>query len=387
MLVFRKLKNTIAGTINGEPFNAPRTPKTEAQFDKFDDKTTSEEVHDYVKQCHNEEVAGSNEYLLYNPVKNEYFLTYKGYRSDKPIPAVLVTFIENSYDKDIDFMPIVKAWARLLTNPRYSDDMAYYFSNYLATKYIDSERVEQLKKDHEYTHDVAVNMSTYQDIAITKEGLLATYKVADMVTWEYEMVKNKKTGEYEKQRNRKYKVIPAVIDKTTGHILEEERIEKPEFAEEYLFTPSVCKNGDKFYSGNKIGYVYEIGKQQYLPKKALRNLQHTFGGGGLYIGGLHYIDSYSNENNYTLTCFVDPADIISFQSEGNAIRVDALFPNNIWKEEVKLGSVYHSSDYGKKSEARIAKLIKEAVAEDINLKEAQATYSGVNLKEELEDAE
>lgn len=384
MLVYRKLKNTIAGTINGEPFNLPRTKQTEETLATFDDATSTDQILGYVKQCHNEEIAGSNEYLVYNPLKNQYFLAYKGYRSDKAIPKVLVDFIERSYDKDIDFMPIIKAWANLLINPRFDEDMAAYFAKYLDTKYVDQEKIEELIKDNEYTDEVARSMCTYQDIAITKEGLLATYKVAEMVTWQYEMVLDKESGEYVKKLNRKYKIIPPELDPVTGVILKEEQIVKPEYAEDYLFTPAICKYGDKFYSGKRIGYVYEVGKLQYLPETAKRNLHNTFGGGGLYIGGLNYIENYRSQGNYVLTCFVNPADIISFQDDGHAIRVDAVFPNNIWKEDVSLKQVYHSSEYGKTSKARVEKLIKDAVAKDVDIAEEQAKQTGVDVKAEYE---
>lgn len=369
-VTFRKFENTVAGTINGKPFNAPRTEAilallTEAQTNPQDTNPT--ELMEKLKASRNVEIAGANKYLVFNPITKEYFLELEGKRSKHAIPEVLVKFIEESYDKDIDFMPVVKAWARLLANPRYSSTMGNYFSEYLSTSYIDHEERKRLIEEDEIEESIAEEMSTYQDIAITQEGLLATYKVAELVTWQYEMVLNEETGEYTKERNRKYAAIPDKIDPTTGDLIEAGGFEKPEHLEDFQFTPAICKSGDKFFSGDKIGYVYEVGKMQYLPEDATRNLSNTFGGGGLYIGGLNYVEGYRSSGTHVLTCFVNPSDILSFQSEGHAIRVDALMPNNVWDEDIPLKGVYHSSDYGKVSEKRVDELVKSAIEKGIDL--------------------
>lgn len=362
MITFRKLEHTITGTVNGKPFNVPRTDETieyliTAQTEPLDPAN----VLEYLKSTRNLVIAGSNPYLSFNPVTKNYYLELEGKRSSHPIPAKLVKFIEESYDKDIDFMPVIKAWARLLTNPRYNDEMGRLFSVYLDTEYVDKKEVDKIVKEEELEYSIAKKMATYQDIAITQEGLLATYKVADLVTWQYEMVLDEKTNTFNKQRNQKYMPIPDKLDPVTGEVLEKGGFEKPDHLEDYQFTPAIWKNGHKFFSGDRLGYVYEVGKMQYLPKEAPRNLNNTSGGGGLYSGGLKYIENYRGNDNRVLTCFVNPADILSFQSEGHALRTDALFPNNVWDETIPLKGAYHSSDYGKLSEARIEALVKEAI--------------------------
>ena len=120
-------------------------------------------------------------------------------------------------------------------------------------------------EEEELNPDEAKKLATYQDIAITQEGLLATYKVADLVTWQYEMVLDEKSNTFEKKLNQKYLPIPDKIDPVTGELIEKGGFEKPDHLEDYQFTPAICKNGDKFFSGDKIGYVYEVGKIQFLP--------------------------------------------------------------------------------------------------------------------------
>lgn len=371
MIIYRKLEKRIVGTVDGKPFNLPKTKKVETKLKALEKASASEkDVMKFVKTTHNTEIAGSNKYLMYNPMTGEYFLKFENVRSDQAIPKVLVDFIEDSFDKDIDFLPILKAWARLLNNPRYNQDLAKYFATYLSTDYVDDAQVSKLMKTKKYTKEAATVLATYQDLAITKEGLLATYKVAEEVTWEWKMKKDK-DGKYVKVRSDKYETVPAVIDPNTGKELKKAYLKRPKFKEDLVFTPAIWKNGDDFYSGTKLGYVYEIGKIQYLPKTAKRNLENTGGGGGLYIGGLNYIKHFKARGTHVLTCFVNPGDILSFQSDGHAIRTDAVFPHNVWEEDIPLKGIYHSSDYGRLSDARLAKLIKQAVKDGVDIREQQ----------------
>lgn len=376
MITFRKLQHSITGTVNGKPFSVARTEDNikyleVAQKDGFD----VEEFNNFVSASRKTDIASKNKYLSFNPVTNEYYLELDGKRSPHAVPKSLVKFIEDSHDKDIDFMPVVKAWARLLSNPRYNPEMGRLFGNYLSTNYVDWSQVEELEEEG-LSREAAREASTYPDIAITQEGLLATYKVASLVTWEYEMVYNEETESYEKKKKKKYADIADKIDPTTGETLEKGGFEKPESLEDFLFTPAIHTNGDKFFSGDKIGYVYQVGKVQHLPASARRNLSNTFGGGGLYIGGLNYIENYRSSGTHVLTCFVNPADILSFQSDGQAIRVDALMPNNVWDETIPLKGTYHSSEYGKTSEARVDEIVKDAIARGVDLVEEQRQNIG-----------
>lgn len=374
-MTFRKLEQVIVGSVNGKPFKIARTEAIENALEELKARNaTHEEVMALVASSRKEEIAGSCKYLAFNPTSQEYFLELDGKRSKHPLPTSLVKYIEESYDKNIDFLPLVKAWARLLANPRYSSAMAKYFNTYLSTTYVDREQVAELIKEG-YTPEAAENMCSYPDISITEEGLLATYKVAEIVTWEYKMEWNKETETFEKVKSLKYEQIAPKLDPVTGEVLEEGSFKRPEFAEDFVFTPAIYKNGAKFYSDNVLGYVYHIGKMQHLPANAPRNLSNTFGGGGLYSGGLRYIENYKNSGTHVLTCFVNPSDILSFQSEGNAFRTDALFPNNVWDENVKLRAIYHSSDYDKLSSERLESIIQDALERGVDLKEEQENLS------------
>lgn len=379
-LNFRKLEHTIVGTADGKPFSVANTTDNLLQLISLqeDADAKAKDVLLWARATRNMAVAGSNEYLLHNPITGKYYLQHDGVRSKNVIPKVLVDFIEQSFDKNIDFMPVIKAWARFLANPRYTAEKGKLFANYLDSKFVDDDEVRDLMIRDEISREEAEKICTYQDLAITQEGLLATYKVAKMVTWKYIMVWKDDAvgsdgpGAYVKVRNPRYKAIPAVIDEVTGNVITPGSFEKPEFLEDYLFTPAIWDCGDQFYSGDKLGYTYKVGEVQKLPKDARRNLGNTFGGGGLYIGGLNYVEGYGNSNTHTLCCFVNPGDILGFQSDGMAIRTDALMPNNVWDEELPMKGIYHSSDYDTLSGDRLDAIMHDAIGRGVDLAKEQA---------------
>jgi hypothetical protein len=389
MLTFRKVEKIIVGQIDGTPFSVPNTETAIEVLTAFRDAEVpvlTEEVMAYVKVIKSGEIAGSNEYLTIKPTTGEYFLQFEGKRSKIAIPQVLVNFIEDSYDKDIDFTPVLKSWLRLLDNPRYSAQMAKYFSSYLATNYVDMDEVTRLMEEEDIDKDIAIRMCTYPDIAITQEGFLATYKVAEKVTWEYKMEWNEEKKEFVKVKKNILEPIAPIIDPITGKIDSTtlKKFKDPDFKEDFVFTPYISRNGDKFFSNNVLGYQYKVGEMQHLPKDAVRNLSNTFGGGGLYTGGLRYVENYGNKETETLTCLVNPSDILSFQSEGHAIRTDALFVNNIWGSNVALKGIYHSSDYGKLSEERLDEMLKDATSRGVNIAEEQANNGSKSKREYVE---
>jgi len=281
MIIFRQNENTITGQVDGHPFLMPRTDKTLSKLLKLQaENGTKEEVYQLVADSRKETIAGKNKFLVYNPVTEKYYLHYKKKISKYPIPDSLANYIEESYDKNVDYMPVIKGWARLLANPRLDREMIEFFDKYISSEYVDEEQLRVLMEEEGYSYEEAKKMATYPDIAFTKEGMLATYKVAEMVTWEYTM-EEQEDGSWEKIKNPKYKYVPPVLDDVTGDIVKEGYTELPEFKEDILFTPAIYKHGDKFYSGENLGYVYEVGQIQKLPEKAKRNLRNTFGGGGL----------------------------------------------------------------------------------------------------------
>lgn len=367
MLIYRKFDKVITGTAWGKPFNLPRIEESEKfleELKKNEDNLSPDEIKDKLSEFLNVSrgvtVASKVKYLVYNPSTDMYYLQLDGKISKYPLPQYIAESIEEQVEAGGDFIPLIKAWARLLNNPRINSDMVDFFDTYINTTYTDVEEAEKFKEAG-YSEDEAMNLATYSDLAITQEGLLATYKVVDIVDWKFKMEYNDETFTWEKVRVPRYEQAPPVVDETTGEILEDGKLKYPEYKEDILFTPSIYKYGDKFYSGDKLGYVYQVGKIHSLPKNALRNLRNTFGGGGLYTGGLNYIKNYKQDDNIILLSFVDPANILSFQDEGNAIRTDAMFVYDALFEGTKLKGKYHSSEYAKLSEEALEQLITDAI--------------------------
>ena len=79
MLTFRKLENTITGSVSGRPFNIT---KSEAAIDFLtnarDNNATDAEVLQYIEGAKLGEIAMTNKFLVHSPVTGEYFLAYEG---------------------------------------------------------------------------------------------------------------------------------------------------------------------------------------------------------------------------------------------------------------------------------------------------------------------
>ena len=177
MITFRLLETVITGQIAGVPFNIPNTESTAKALEILvDSDAPSEAIWEFIEDCKNSEIAQDCEYLYFKPLTKEYFLKLDGIRFEQPIPQNLVDLIVESFEKSIDYLPVIKALARLLNNPRYTTEMANYFYGYLTSTYTDEDAVKEMIDEQGYTAEAAEKACTYPDISITKEGLLATFQ-------------------------------------------------------------------------------------------------------------------------------------------------------------------------------------------------------------------
>lgn len=373
-IIVNRKNERLTGAIEGTPFNILYTKE------KFEDlKTVSSrleqskspevfksivaEATKLVEINFNEEVASANGYLMFNVNKGTYHLvSNKGKKneivSEEPLPQVLSDRIIESYEKGADFMPLLMAWRRFLTRERRNEKDTTLFANYLTAMHLDYVAYEKHIEDG-MTPEAATELATFNDISITTYGLLATYKVVDKVEKIFKLEKDADGNTVKKLVD----VVPSTetIDKVTGDVT----VKKGEVKhlEELLFTPAICKDGDKFFCGEILGYQYQIGQEAVLPEDAKRNHQNTLGGGGLYAGGLGYINGYSSEGSETLTCFIDPSEIISFQSDGHAFRTNRMFINGAMNIEGDTAGMYFVSDYAKESDLRIKDRFAKAIVE------------------------
>jgi len=392
MIIVNRTEKNIVGSISGKPFSIPFKESTfkklksiEEGFAKIKTKGLIEvsikEAKELTTLNFGELVASKNPYLMFNPVKNKYFLVInKGKKDelidDRELPDKLAEKIQDSFEQDFDYMPLVKTWGRFLQRDvPYDIYDAALFTHYLTSMYIDYDKVDELVEKEGLDSSTARERCTFNDLAVTQEGLLATYKVVEEIIKEWVIVTDddgnivldsegipKKKQVLMDQYKSQYKINPITGETTTKE-------NKPRYVEDRLFTPALYKNGENFYSGKDYGYIYKVGEAQYLPeihpttgKPAKINHSNTIGGGGLYTGGLDYIKNYRGEQNPVLVCFLDPANIISFQSEGQAIRTWELFPHNILEDEAELKGFYHSSEYAKESKERTNKRFEDIIS-------------------------
>jgi len=373
MLIVNRGEKEITGVLNGKPFNVPFNDVTfkalkvlESQMTKAKDFKKVEAIVEKVEALividYNKLVVSKNPYLMHNPEKDEYFLIVnKGNTdeivSDIPLPQVLVEYIHESVDKNIDYMPLMKAWKNFLLSrmdirvkgefkltkyDQFLNNVAF-FATFLDTKFVDDDLVTDLIEEEGYTVERATEKATYNDISITQEGILACYKVAEEITEKWKLTYDEFGNITGRTQIPMYPGITS-IDEITGEVTKEEG--KPKYQEDRYFKPAIWQDGEDFYCDGILGQIYRVGQTQWLGRDATVNRNNTSMGGGLYIGGLNYIKNFGNETRKTLSCFVNPANIISFQSNGNAIRVWELFPNNVIEDDaIKLKSIYHSSKY------------------------------------------
>lgn len=372
MLNVNRKNDRIIGALNGKPFNVTWSQERYTELVELSsamESAESKEVLDAITakaevattKNINEEVAAVNGYLKYRSETGTYHLVInKGTNNEvisrDPIPHTLAECLVESYENAIDFMPLLIAWRRFISVKGRTEEDRRLFANYMTSMYVDREQ-QALLVEEGTDEKVAEELSTYNDIAITTYGLLATYKVVDIV-------KEIFTLTTDDDGNTVKKLVPAFkgtqdIDPVTGEVTKTEG--KPKHLEEVTFKPAICQSGDKFFCGDVLGYKYMIGKEAVLPEDAKRNTSNTFGGGGLYAGGLGYIEGYSNDNNETLTCFIDPAEIISFQDDGRAFRTNRMFINGVVNMEGELSGMYFVSEYAKESDARMEEKFKEAI--------------------------
>ncbi len=373
MLIINRGEKEITGLLDGKPFSIPFEKITfealkvlEAQMSKvenFKDKDSiAEKVKELIEVDYNTLVTSKNPYLMHNADRDEYYLIVnKGKTtetiSDIPLPQILVDYIHKSVDKNIDYMPLMKAWKNfLLSRMQIRKDGSFkltkyeeflnttrFFATFLDTEFVDNEMVDTLIDAEGYSIERATEKATYRDISITQEGILSCYKVADEVIEKWQLTYDEEGNVTGKTQVPMHKTLTS-INELSGEVTEVK--ETTEFQEDRYFKPAIHTTGEDFYSDGVLGQSYRVGQTQWLGRDATINRQNTFGGGGLYIGGLNYIQNYGGDSRKTLSCFINPADIISFQSEGNAIRVRKLFPNNVIEDsDIKLKSIYHSSKY------------------------------------------
>jgi len=373
----------INGSVNGKKFNVPFTSELilslkakQSELESIEETVAYEawvesiEVLLIKKEI--DMVTTACPDLIKNATTGFYFVKVVENGIEKisktPVPGKLVAVILESVEKEIDPTPIVKAWIRFLRNPNFTLNKAERFTSYITAIIVDDEELHRLINEEGFTFESARARATYNDVAITQEGLVVAKKYAKLITegWviDDETNKPKRTPLYGKE--------PDTIDFHTG-VISKGKDTLPEFSEELFFEPPVMgTGGDEFLSGEALGHVVQVGKKHTLEKWSQVNTNdYTNCVKGLHVGGWRYVSSYKRLNCQLLECFVDPAEIgaicdISDNSDG-AIRVREYFVFGAVEGRNK--GIYHSSKYASMKDAEWEVYKAEAIANSNKLTE------------------
>lgn len=358
-LVLNKIGERLSGMIGEHKYNVPFTADLYAALQKaeldFENATTLDEAKGVITATLplvtvtvQEIVTTKCIYLVFNEKTNRYYLTNKGTVSKHPVPARLVEWINESVEKEVDFMPVVKAWTRFLRNPTFSTAKAERFAKYLTSTVVDEKEKERLMTEEGVTSEVATKMATFRDVSLTRNGLISTYKYAQIKYRKFDAATGDVIDRYEK-----------VYDEETGQVT----VTLPEFAEEYYLIPPIMgESGDPVAIDNgekkhriQVGSIHTLDWDQVSTEND--NMSK-----GLWIGGLSYIKAYANRDRLLLNCFVDPANIGSFYGNGNfdAMKVKEYFVHSAVFAPNK--NLYRESDYEAHTQKEWDKMRAEAIA-------------------------
>ena len=261
------------GSLSGEKFNLPFDEglyndllDKQTEYNEFDDADLvpawEEEVKALLVEKEQDIIETACPDLRKDPRTGFYYVAIAGETSKTPVPEALIAVMLESAEKEISPEPIVKAWIRFLRNPNFTPAKAQLFAKYITAEIVDFEEVERLIEEEGFTEESAINRATYNDVAITQEGLIVAKKYAELITegWEMDVKENKP------KRIPLYGKTPLAVHKITGEVTGGEDV-LPEYAEELYFQPPLQRtNGDAFFCGDEKGHTIQVGKLIKLEK-------------------------------------------------------------------------------------------------------------------------
>lgn len=365
MIIVNVIGNQIVGSLNGEQFGVSfDEQKYETMLelrDKADAAQTVEELLAVVEEfrpltmeSYKELVETMSPYVYVNRHTNKFYLKYNKEISSKALPQIIADKIILSVEKRIDMTPLVKCWVRLLRNPKYTDNKAKLFAEYISAPFVNKAYATKQMKEFGVSEKVATERATTTQVAISKEGLLVCYKVSREILNKYKLNEDEEVIE----RSRYGKEI----DEVTGLVT----YKKPQFVEDRIFEPACMgQGGDAFLCDGVKGHIIKVGSLHALESwdQVDTNDNHS-GCPGLHVGGLRYIEGFQNSQGaVTHNVLVDPMHIGAIVGLGSgndgAMRVLKYFVHSSFDGPNR--SVYHSSTYAAMTDSEYAKMVEEAV--------------------------
>jgi hypothetical protein len=378
MITLNRSKDFITGSVNGEQFGInfnqelfDKLTFIEEQLDKEDTIEGIKKLTESFKALLVEDSTTKNKSDiegLYKGLDGNYYAEVGSIVTDIPVPEALVDRMRDSMDKGIDIKPLFKFWFRFLRNEKFRNlwlysgkDSATEFSNkffnYVNLDYTNNDLVEKLMEEKGYTEEVAIQLATTKQCKITKEGLLATFKVSKEITKKW--ILNDKG---EKEQVDMYPVTKE-IDPITGLVT----YGQPDkgFNEDRWFQPAVMgTGGEEFYCADKLGHVIKVGQVHKLKDvwNSINSDDRQSCVAGLHCGGLSYIKGYQTKDTETHNTLVDPAHVGAVPDDNTgAIRVIQYFTLDAFSGINK--SIYHSSSYAKITDEQFD-LMKSEIAKE-----------------------
>lgn len=358
LLTVNKVNETISGVIDNSKYSLPfneEAYKLLLGFEKvFSEAKTIEEAKAILEEAKKVTERKSSDlitqacpYLKLDDKTGLFYLTQGGKTSRIPLPKVLADRIIESFEKQIPFEPLVKAWIWFLRNPNFSVSKAENFANYLTTTVVDKEDAKKFVEEDGYSAEKANELATYNDVSITTNGLLSTYKYAKIKYTKFDSA----TGDVVDRYSVTY-------DEETG----EATVNLPTNAEDYYLIPPIKgESGDAFYAGEELGHRIKVGSVHNLPDWSFVNTDDRQSCvKGLHLGGLRYIAGYGGQDRLLLNCLVNPMHIGAFDHDGRgAIRVLEYFVHSANFAPNK--ELYRESSYLARTEAQWADMRAEAI--------------------------
>lgn len=281
IIVNTDLKSYISGCYGGKNFSIPFTKEKYEAIKELEECAKGAKTHgelknvysfmdEEVKVDYNSLMVASVEGLVYRKDTKTYHLVMGEGFSDLYLPEVLVNKVVDNYSRGIENTPIVNMFRRFIYNPKPTQERLDMLANYVTQTWFDEEEADRLMEEQGLSEEVAKVYATYNNIQITTEGYLRTYKVVDIIHNE-ETSKNRKSLPMRDEKGRFIKGAKAE--------------EAKKFLEDIDFTPAIWKDGDKFFSNGVLGYKYKIGELAALPDWSYTSLvDESYHDKGLHTG-------------------------------------------------------------------------------------------------------
>jgi hypothetical protein len=372
MIIVNRLGEYISGAVNGKQFGVTFDQEKYDLMKTLEAKAsvanTMEELKALVvefepltKESYKELIQSASPYLFVNKHTNKFYLQYNKVISSKALPQVLVDKILLAVEKNITdgIDPLIKCWVRFMRNPNFTEAKAAKFAQYITAPYKNSAMAAKLMKEQGVSQEVADQICTTTQVAITLEGLLVGYKVSNEIMTKYSLDEDEDV--ITKSRYQK------TVDPDTGIITYTE----PEFAEDRLFEPACMgQSGDEFWCVgkslkndeiNKKGHHIRVGCLHYLESwDQVDCNDNSTCVKGLHVGGLNYIHGFQS-TGITHNVLIDPADIgavvgLGYGNDG-AMRVRRYFVHSSFSGVNK--NIYHSSRYAAMNDEEYQKTLEE----------------------------